>query len=190
MKKIMFDDKYGLTLAVLLCSKTMTRRKIRFSPNDLTIWERMTPSERKAMEPIIIARYSRYQVGEEVAVAQSYESIYGNGDIYHFKGEPGWSNKMFVKASFMPHHIRITGIKIQRLQEISEADCLKEDIIPIYSNVIAKREGIPVVYGFCGWKYTYVSAVRAFETLIDNMMGKGTWESNPWVFAYSFQRIS
>lgn len=39
-----------------------------------------------------------------------------------------WSNKMFVKAELMPHQIRITGIKCERLYDISEADCLREGI--------------------------------------------------------------
>ena len=54
----------------------------------------------------------------------------------------GWSNTMFTKADLMPHHIRITDIKIERLQNISDEDCFKEGIfkwdagqkdIPFYS---------------------------------------------------------
>ena len=36
---------------------------------------------------------------------------------------------MFVKADLMPHHIKITGIKVERLQDISDEDCLKEGIV-------------------------------------------------------------
>lgn len=34
----------------------------------------------------------------------------------------GYKNKMFTKASLMPHHIRITDVKIERLQDISKED--------------------------------------------------------------------
>lgn len=85
-----------------------------------------------------------YEVGEVVAVAQRYEDL---ADIYQDKDSyllqlskvygcnpedvmklPGWTNKMFVKSELMPRRIRITGIKCERLQDISDADCLKEGI--------------------------------------------------------------
>ena len=32
-------------------------------------------------------------------------------------------------------------------------------------------------------------AREAFALLIDKVSGKGTWESNPWVVAYSFELV-
>lgn len=45
----------------------------------------------------------------------------------------GWTNKMFVRANLMKRHIRITDVKVERLRDISEEDCLKEGIIFIES---------------------------------------------------------
>ena len=80
------------------------------------------------------------QVGDIVAIAQPYKDIIecmaeysdiiinADGSINReFKA--GWTNKMFVRGNLMPHHIRITDIKIERLQDISKEDCLKEGII-------------------------------------------------------------
>lgn len=30
---------------------------------------------------------------------------------------------------------------------------------------------------------------KAFAALIDKVSGKGTWDSNPWVFVYEFKLI-
>lgn len=38
----------------------------------------------------------------------------------------GWDNKMFVRAEHMPHRIRITDIRVERLQDISDEDCLRK----------------------------------------------------------------
>lgn len=76
MKKIMFNDALGLTAAVLSGRKTMTRRVVSFSENDAAIYSNLTDAEREAMLPVIINRYSRYQVGERVAIAQAYKDVF------------------------------------------------------------------------------------------------------------------
>ena len=74
-----------------------------------------------------------YEVGEVVAIAQPYKDIYPNADFEmigdKFMTESaGWSNKMFVKANLLPHHIRITDVKVERLQDISDKECLREGV--------------------------------------------------------------
>lgn len=76
MKKIMFNDKYGLTQAVLEGRKTQTRRIIKFSDVDnVYVNEKSFPITNNRIEPYIIEKYSKYKLGEVVAVAQSYCSI-------------------------------------------------------------------------------------------------------------------
>lgn len=137
---------------------------------------------------------SRYKVGEVVAIAQSYETIFHAGNcpndffvdsstINKKYCGAGFKNKMFVRADLMIHHIRITDIKVERLQDISDEDCLKEGIIHVSTFLGQKIYHTPHVNG------SYLStnvAQEAFAYLIDKVSGKGTWESNPFVFAYEF----
>ena len=172
MKKIMFNDKYCLTLSVLNGTKTMTRRVLRDNI-PLGNWE----------ETI---KHLPYKVGEVVAIAQSYNDI-GKPQYDKFgKGVAGNSNKMFVKAELMPHHIRITDVKVERLQDISVDDILCEGVWQFYDNknlfYVSKNIGYAPDVAF-------LSAREAFWYLIDNISGKGTWESNPWVVAYSFELV-
>lgn len=164
MKKIMFNDKYGLTQAVLEGRKTMTRRVIGSYYNE-------------------ILDMSRYAKGEVIAIAQPYK------DVPPYKGHPGysnhrdlsagWENKMFVKANLMPHFITITNITVERLQDISDEDCLKEGIRCCNLN---KK------FAFDD-KRAYNTAREAFAALIDKVSGKGTWDSNPYCFCYTFKLI-
>lgn len=98
---------------------------------------------------------------------------------------------MFVKADLMPRHIKITGIKVERLQDISDEDCLKEGIVK--QEVISDES--PLIYAydaFLNGESGYFASQwfkrpkEAFAVLIDKVSGKGTWESNPFVFAYEF----
>lgn len=144
---------------------------------------------------------SPYKVGEVVAIAQSYMDV----DLFHRKGKnaayleyldsilpelklyPGWGNKMFVKADLMPHHIRITGIKIERLQDISDKDCLKEGI---YKGRCGSADThFMDAYYYKGDIQPYCTPREAFAALIDKVSGKGAWESNPYVFVYEFELV-
>lgn len=212
MKKILFNDNFLLTKAVLDGRKTQTRRVITCPKTfhgidvygyyvcrratDGAITEVCMYDENESFidEGQILPKYN---VGEVVAVAQSYRDCGGvNEDgvpmweiISQKVGgtNAGWGNKMFVRAELMPHQIRITDVRVERLQDISYEDCLKEGI----------------KQGKCGSKDThymrafycpndsqpYCIPQDAYCVLIDNICGKGTWESNPYVFVYDFELV-
>lgn len=206
MKKIMFNDKYCLTKAVLDGAKTMTRRIL----HGTLFWERCpegmwTDDEIKAWKKevdqrlidysmtdewpqmkIFAMKHCRYKVGEVVAIAQSYNDI-GKSLYDDFCNEiAGNTNKMFVKADLMKHHIRITDVKVERLHDISENECLKEGIKLSNNGRFYFHQ--MVAYKLSINKY-FDTPREAFAYLIDKISGKGTWESNPWVVAYSFELV-
>ena len=198
----MFNNKYGLTRAVLEGRKTQTRR-IAYIGNapiiDCGICVEMKNFGRATLiRGIDEIAHSNYCVGEEVAVAQAYcelvsEAGINEAEINKLRNSKGWSNKMFVKADLMPHRIHITDIRAERLQDISEDDCLAEGIKEIYeTNVDDPKE----FYGYAFLPdaspcpaHCYCEAQEAYAALIDKISGKGTWASNPYVFVYEFELI-
>ncbi len=171
MRKILFNDKYLLTQAVLDGTKTMTRRMLK-DGTPLGNWEETV-------------KHLPYKVGEVVAIAQSYYTI-GKTQYDKFgNGVPGNSNKMFTRADLMPHHIKITDVKIERLQSISDDDILREGVWQ-YPKLRAYH--VSKATGFAP-DVAFLTAREAFAYLIDRISGKGTWESNPWVAAYSFKLV-
>ena len=179
----MFNDKYSLTQAVLDGRKTMTRRSI---PKKLLECIKLyAHGNEEELRHRLLAN-SSYQVGEVVAIAQAYKDIYN--DAYHiglYGRTAGWTNKMYVAAYRMPHHIKITNIRVERLQDISDEDCLKEGLI--YSPVGVNN------YGFYSEKdncvYYFYTPREAFAALIDKVSGRGTWDSNPLVWVYEFELV-
>ena len=186
MKKKMFNDRYGLTQAVLEGRKTQTRR-IAFK-RDIEPLIQGIPSE------YLIAASSRYKLGETIAIAQSYKTIQeyfrkAPGTDLELKPElsqsKGYTNKMFVRADRMPNHIRITRIRVERLQDISEEDCLAEGIWRAHE---VGLEGVTYWYTRLA-NSPYRTAREAYAALIDKIRGKGIWASNPYVFVYDFELI-
>lgn len=216
MKKIMFNDRYGLTQAVLEGRKTQTRRILNptmlfirmktfegWSKEDIGSWKascmkRLYAAQGEELQQMIdcALQHSRYKLGETIAIAQKYEDMAKDDDFFRFcckKGislgriihEKGCHNKMFVKADLMPHCIRITNIRVERLQEISEGDCLKEGI---WRDDNVGLEG--TTYWYHGLaNSSFRTAQEAYAALIDKISGKGTWEGNPWVFVYDFELV-
>lgn len=208
MKKIMFSDKYGLTQAVLDGRKTQTRRMLNptmffqrlktcegWSNEDIGAWKkscnrRLYEAKGDMLQQMFdyALSSSRFKVGEVVAVAQKYKDIALDMPVElaaELIKQPGWNNKMFVKADLMPHHICITNIHVERLQDISEEDCLKEGI---WRDDNVGLEG--TTYWYHGLaNSSFRTAKEAYAALIDKISGKGTWEATPWVFVYDFELI-
>lgn len=204
MQKIMFNDKCFLTDLTLEGIKRKTRRPIKvkniivqdcdpiFNPADTYYkdhsgyYQLIDGDTGKVIRP-------RYKVGEIVAVAQSYYKadvdptlMLGDGSNGFVFNEKGWKNKMYVRPDLMPHQIKITGVRAERLQDISDEDCLAEGI---------QFDGKPQSF-YCGFNTSTGSKIwlgrnprEAFSALIDLTSGKGTWQSNPFVFVYEYKLI-
>lgn len=192
MKKIMFNDRYGLTQAVIEGRKTMAMMLINIkSTSDVQV--RIFAGYVQIIGrsgDVCAEKKLSYKVGEVVAVAQRYQDIFDysncvNPYAWEDDDKPsGWTNKMLTKAELMPHQIRITGIKCERLQDISEEDCMKEGILGDVE--YDKYE----VYGLFGNSDDGFDTPReAFASLIDKVSGRGTWKRNPWVVAYGFELV-
>lgn len=190
----MFNDKYGLTQAVLEGRKTQTRRTF-LKPGEDPLLHGITPE-------YLISVRSRYSLGETIAIAQKYEDLRKDDEFYRLCGkngmplecikyEKGCHNKMFVRADLMPHHIRITNIRVERLQDISEEDCMAEGIHRFGKEYVRfKKEYCYTCQNYAVTDfYSFSTPREAYAALIDKISGKGTWESNPWVFVYDFELI-
>lgn len=213
MKKISFSERYGMQQAVLDGTKTMTRRIV---PDGTLRMAQMEVSIHGGDLADRIKDHSLYLWRDEVAVAQRYEECW---KIYQQRWEsykdpsnwrtpdailgdqvgltPGWKNKMFVRADLMPHRIRITGIRVERLQDISEEDAMREGVFkydkpPLHHEMDMFAPWPPYVkpYKWDSDNLIYRCNVRAaFAALIDRISGRGTWQRNPWVFVYEFELI-
>lgn len=222
MKKIMFNDRYGLTEAVLDGSKTQTRRVITypktFHGKDVCGYYVC----RRAADGAIteVCRYDenesfidegqilpKYKVGEVVAVAQSYKDLrYQPTDktpiirgskieFIEFQEHKGWTNKMFVAPDLMFHRIRITNVRVEKLQDIQEDDCLKEGVVVNEPKI---KGGINMYYPCeylrscakeVGWGRVFHTPREAFAELINKVSKKDVWEENPYVFVYDFELV-
>lgn len=88
--------------------------------------------------------------------------------------------------------LEIVSVRVERLQEISEADAIAEGV-----QTHAQKYGLPEMklHGTTPW-YRYdgeacaaVSAKESYRTLWESINGPGSWSANPRVWVIEFRRI-
>ena len=215
MKKIMFNDKLSLTKAVLDGRKTQTRRIVSQSLidkyeewyDDVCSIAMPSGSTIETLRDWLLRKHTRYRAGEVVAVAQSYCSIAEElensnnatcaahyeknvqkaSEYISWMEHPGFNNKMFVAADMMIHQIRITDVRVERLQDISDECCLKEGIQKMLTGCEYYQ------YSFYdndkGLWNNYKTPREAFAHLLNKVSRKDVWNENPYVFVYDFELV-
>lgn len=182
--------------AILAGRKTMTRRIVKPQPE-------FYRSSAPGMEDC-----SYYEWGGKHGVSDDFEDISpygkpgdrlwvretfaeGEGLIYRADWvgqglDPDMLKGQWRPSIYMPRRasritLGITGVRCERLNEISEWD--------------ARREGAYLFpapgggYRFAPGEEEYDTARQAFRNLWGTINGPGSWESNPWVWVVAFRRI-
>lgn len=87
---------------------------------------------------------------------------------------PRWASRIMLE---------ITDVRVQRLQEISEADSRAEGI--------EWTEGGPLQahLSFDDGHFNFPTAKEAYRFLWERINGEGSWDLNPFVWVVSFKRV-
>lgn len=128
-----------------------------------------------------------------------------NGKIqYKYQAHPSvvealkgnWSNKMFMGVKDARSFIKITGIKVERLQDISNEDCIAEGVesyalyddgdIFGYRDYLVNPDKVPLLIKF-GCNSPRESFFSLFKSANKIKADKDT--GNPWVWVYSFEYL-
>lgn len=173
MQGIKFN-RDGIT-AILECRKTMTRRPLTDEQKFQCFYH------------CPVSDFSKYKIGETVFVQEEFinnEEV--NEIIYRADYESGWSgfcahwnssSEMTEKEARI--FLKITNIKVERLQDISEEDCIKEGVQYVKTFYRTNKK----LYDFCD---------DCFEEDIWNKLpyqAPYDWNSNPYVFVYEFEVV-
>lgn len=184
--RISFNDRCDLTRAAVTGKKTSTRIVLDCDP---------TARDYDRHSVLF------YPLGDSVPVAMSYNeqlrfsrnagrAMHKDDDPEKFKdgyraetGKKGWTDKEYALPSLMLFTLKITGHKIQHLQDITDEEIFKEGI----------KEYGDGKYGFFdnGKEFfanrVFSSPREAYAALIDITEGENTWATNPWVLVLEFE---
>lgn len=107
-----------------------------------------------------------------------------------------WKPSIHMPKSACRIFLRVTDVRCERLQDISEQDAVDEGILDIwasssdgthaYKNYMhTKKEAMEP----CGhWNVVADDAVSSFQSLWAKINGQESWDANPYVWVVSFER--
>lgn len=84
---------------------------------------------------------------------------------------PRWASRMTLE---------VTGVRVERLQDISEADAIAEGVHSVQCNDLGTE--VPYYRSLYG-------AVDLYRMLWESINGPGSWAVNPWVWVVEFRRV-
>lgn len=170
---------------------------------------------------------SKYRPGEIVYVKEGLylgvkeDTFLAPTPVIYYDADGANSGKSWrwkrskIPPIFMPRdlarmELEIKAVRVERLQDITEADAVAEGIEHLFSAEEMSESPEMMVYanswknylwhGHDGlkkkqvdsWPHqfsSYQSAVKSYSSLWESISGPGSWDSNPWVFAYEFARV-
>lgn len=113
----------------------------------------------------------------------------------------GWENMKWKPSIHMWRwasriQLEITGVRVERLNDISEADAKAEGLKAISKDGNLIKYGIPDADGLPGnddlglhWNEWEICPIQAYKKLWELINGAGSWDENPWVWCISFRVV-
>lgn len=123
-------------------------------------WERALRGERIRQDELTIHYAADYSHDERPFIEKWRPSIH----------MPRWASRITLE---------ITGVRVDRLRDISEDDAIAEGI--------ERDTGMWRHYG-CPTQ-AWIHSRDSYRSLWESINGPGSWEANPWVWVVEFKRI-
>ncbi len=95
-----------------------------------------------------------------------------------------WKPSIFMPKSACRLFLEITDVRIERLQDISEQDAVKEGIKP--ARMILNSQQYT---DYMGEYRDYNNPINSFRSLWQSINGSDSWNKNPYVWVIDFKRV-
>ena len=199
--------------AILDGNKTQTRRSVKFNDRlnryDSDGFHRVTdetiekkPWSENAVRQIIGCPYG--QPGDRLWVREAFEdccSALHSCVLYRADGDdPGtkWTPSIHMPRWASRITLEVTGVRAERLQDISEVDAMAEGITRLTEPLPPRRWSGPNRFtlkgmgsGACAGSVSLnaPAAEDLYRRLWESINGPGSWDLNPWVWVVEFKRL-
>ena len=210
-KPILFNSE--MVRAILDGRKTVTRRVVKDLPDcnlvyletNPSVYTEDNPDKERTLNGLWAIfescgdryeecpmRKARYQVGDILYVREAFYQHYDGSYVYKASSfdNSGWHPSIHMPKEAARIFLRVTDVRVERLQDITEEQAVKEGFEPILC-YNCKGCGCADCAG-CGMQEpAIVGFIDIWNSTIKPAdLEKYGWGANPWVFVYEFERVS
>lgn len=213
MKWMPIPFKAEMVRAVLSGAKMQTRRPLKHQPHsvaevasgnhlfdfraDLADYSRVVPM-------VDLVKRSPYgQPGDKLWVREAWKAHttfdhlpprdIPESHVWYMADDGYQAESRYRHSMFMPRWasriaLEVTGVRVERLQGISEADAKAEGIVPHVRGGWHWHPHNPA--DLDDWhQFGFKTAALAYESLWNEINGADAWAANPWVWVVEFRRL-
>jgi len=191
--------------SIIADRKTKTRRVINPQPLEDPESGHVFDGHHKELfdihnwKPGFISKFCPVSIGTVLWVRETHlllevKDCEGRKTRDYYKAEHHPSNDEWLRecgykwrpAIFMPRYacrlfLEVIDIGIERVQNITESDAKSEGVQPMPGGSF--RDYMDTQFGFR-------FASHSFQSLWKSINGKTSWDANPWVWVYTFKKLS
>ena len=199
MKPIIFSTP--MVQAILAGRKTQTRRAIKPQPS----WGRVITEQEAFNRKRWLT--APYRSGAKLYVKETWANISDWADVdpevgvfdgYIYKADwedgteaPKWRPSVHMPRGAARVFLRVTGVRVGRVQDITPGDCLDEGVMneTCYNCLLQAGKCRPQrdVDIFCGGDDAIIDKYAELWGSLNAKRGYG-WDANPWVWVIEFER--
>lgn len=206
LRPILFSTE--MVKAILDGRKTQTRRLVKF-PKDFdgkNIYQNVPfglKYSSNEFEGCVHRLYPKWQVGDILWVRETflkhpipiegykYKADYTDVQLESISKTPlKWKPSLFMPKDACRLWLKVTNIFAERLTDISAEDCVKEgiELIENEKSFGYKLYGNHSIGDMLGRKAVTGTEFESYQTLWENINGKGSFDENPFVWVIEFER--
>ncbi|WP_152050928.1 hypothetical protein [Tautonia marina] len=116
----------------------------------------------------------KYHYSQWIGDVESGEPYHGFHPSIHM---PRWASRLTLE---------LTGVRVERLQDISREDAIAEGIEPVLTGAGERCGWLDYEHREAGTGY-YIEPTNSYESLWDSINGSGSSDANPWVWVLEFR---
>ena len=183
--------------ALLAGTKTQTRRVVRFEyASEVAAWFNETADVwRMGVEGPggVLADYGSLRCpygapGDRLWVRETFIYRHKHDRFYYRADHPtfdpyahnGWKPSIYMPRRASRITLEVTGVRVERLQAISETDAMAEGIACTNEHR----------WGLAATGREHNAPTHAFRALWESINGAELWAANPWVWVVEFKRVT
>lgn len=130
-----------------------------------------------------------YKASDEKSLNEvKVKNVLGHKALIAIHRKEGWKPAIHMPKEAARLFIKVTDVRLERLQDISTEDAKAEGVKSFNHGYGGSPVGIwwkDYIYG----NHNIETPELSFRTLWENINGAGSWNLNPWVWVYEFEVI-